>query len=99
MTLFAHIPKAAMVAARVPLGALAYGPSAHAFGGHGAGGHFGGYGWGGWGYPYGVGWCCWAYYDDYGYYDEAPPASCAGRLCAPSTAGGGACTNIAEILA
>ena len=43
MTRFVHIPKAAMIAAGVALGALAYAPSAQAFGGHGGGGgHFGG---------------------------------------------------------
>jgi opacity protein-like surface antigen len=73
MTLLAHIPKAAMVATGVALAALAYAPSAQAFGGHGGGGHFGGGygGYGGWGYPYyGVGLGVWPYDDDYGYYND-----------------------------
>jgi hypothetical protein len=43
MTLFSHIPKAAMIAAGVALGTLAYAaPGAQAFGGLGGGGHGGG---------------------------------------------------------
>ena len=88
MTRFVHIPKAAMIAAGVALGALAYAPSAQAFGGHGGGGgHFGGGGFhggfrgGGFGGGYGGygGWGGWGYPDfgvGWGYPYDYDAADC-----------------------